>query len=160
LQVMVGASREQFERWGSLLECFGKALVLVGPVGQAAALKLALNQLIASMTAAFALSLGFVERHRVPVSRFMEILRPSALYAPTFDKKLPRMVSRDYSSPTFPAKHLAKDVSLFLEAARGQELETSSLESCLALLRSTLAAGLGDTDYSSLYEATCPERKR
>ncbi len=160
LQVMVGATPERFERWRGLLECFGTAPMLVGPVGQAAALKLALNQLIASMTAAFALSLGFVERQGVPVSRFMELLRQSALHAATFDKKLPRMVSRDFSAPTFPAKHLVKDVALFLDAARGQELDTSPLESVLFVLRSTVAAGLGDSDYSSLYEAICPERKR
>jgi len=62
----------------------------MGEVGSAAAVKLALNQLIASLTAAFSLSLGFVQRQGTDVELFMQILRQSALYAPTFDKKFPR----------------------------------------------------------------------
>ncbi len=41
----------------------------------------------------------------------MDILRGSALYAPTFDKKLQRMLDRDYANPNFPTKvamHLLK----------------------------------------------------
>jgi 3-hydroxyisobutyrate dehydrogenase len=92
LIVMVGASREQFQQWLSLLQNFGSQPRLIGPVGTAAAVKLALNQLISSLTAGFGLSLGFLENQGVEIEPFMEILRQSALYAPTFDKKLQRMI--------------------------------------------------------------------
>lgn len=157
LFVMVGGTQEQFRRWIDLLRCFGPAPRLIGPVGQAAALKLALNQLIAAEMAAFALSLGLVQREGIPVETFMSILRESALYAPTFEKKLPRLLKRDYTDPNFTTRHLLKDVELFLEEASLVGLNTSSLEGLRPLLNKTLAMGLADVDYSALYNAVNPQ---
>ncbi|KPJ96548.1 MAG: hydroxyacid dehydrogenase, partial [Gammaproteobacteria bacterium SG8_11] len=72
LIVMVGATPDQFEQWKNLLKCFGEEIHYIGEVGKAAALKLALNQLIASLTAAFSLSLGIVQRRQIEVNTFME----------------------------------------------------------------------------------------
>ena len=47
----------------------------------------------------------------------MAILRPSALYAPTFDKKLQRMLDHSYADPNFSTALLRKDLRLFLEEA-------------------------------------------
>jgi len=52
LQVMVGGTQEQFDQWQPILSYLGKPF-LVGTVGKAATLKLALNQLIVSLTGAF-----------------------------------------------------------------------------------------------------------
>jgi 3-hydroxyisobutyrate dehydrogenase len=157
LIVMVGAASEQFERWSGLLQCFGPTPCLVGPIGQAAAVKLALNQLIASLTGAFALSLGLVLRKQVPVDTFMAVLRESALYAPTFDKKLSRLLNRDYADPNFPTRHLVKDVDLFLEEASELRLNTRPLRGLRQLLEETLSEGWGDADYSALFNVVNPE---
>ena len=156
LIVTVGASSGQFDRWLDLLKCFGPNPVLVGKVGQAAGLKLAMNQLIASLTAAFALSLGFVQRKGIDRELFMEILRESALYASTFDRKLKRMVERDYSNPNFPTKHLAKDIDLFLTEAKSAHLETVGLEGVHTLIARTLDQGLIATDYSAIFDVVNP----
>lgn len=157
LIVMVGASPEQFQQWRLLLKSFGPEPRLIGPVGQAASLKLAMNQLIASLTATFALSLGFVQRQGVDVEQFMQVLRQSALYAPTFDKKLSNMQSRDFAHANFPAKHLLKDVDLFLKAAAAVGLDTSSLNGVKHLLDQASAQGLADADYSALFAAVSPQ---
>jgi len=65
LVVMVGASPPPFERWLPVLRAFGPEPRLIGPPGQAAALKLALNQLIATITTAYAVGLGMVRRGRL-----------------------------------------------------------------------------------------------
>ena len=153
LIVMVGSTPEQFESCRSLLQRFGPDPILIGPVGHAAAVKLALNQLIASLTAAFGLSLGFVRRHGVAVETFMAILRGSALYAPTFDKKLARMLSQDYAGPNFPTKHLAKDVDLFLAESEPLELDTRHLEGVRKTIQATLERGMAEADYSALFDA-------
>lgn len=158
LIVMVGASPEQFERWLSVLQQFGSAPRLIGPLGTAAALKLALNQLIGSLTTAFGLSLGFVMRQGVPIDAFMEILRESALYAPTFDKKLQRMVDRNYENPNFPTKHLLKDMTLFSDEAKSAGLNTNSVEGVQEILRIAQTLGLADEDYSALFSAVNPEQ--
>jgi 3-hydroxyisobutyrate dehydrogenase len=158
LLVLVGSSPEQFEHWSELLRCFGPEPLLIGPVGQASALKLALNQLIASLTAAFSLSLGFVQRKGIKVELFMKILRESALYAPTFDKKLQRMLERDYSNPNFPTRHLAKDIDLFLSEAKEMNLQSAGLEGLDRVVKMTLDDGLSDMDYSALFNTINPHR--
>lgn len=152
LQVMVGATPEQFQHWLPLFQQFGKPLY-IGEVGAAAALKLALNQLIGSLTTAFALSLSFVQQQGVDVDTFMQILRESALYAPTFDKKLQRMLDNNYANPNFPTKHLLKDMNLFLEEAIAAGLQVDSLAGVRKILERACEAGLADDDYSALFAA-------
>lgn len=153
LIVMVGGTPEQFQHWSNLLQNFSSDPLLIGSVGTAAAVKLALNQLIASLTTAFALSLSFVQRQGADVDLFMQILRDSALYAPTFDKKLQRMLERDFSNPNFPTKHLLKDTSLFISKAESVALDTSSIKGVQEILLRALNQALADCDYSSLYSA-------
>lgn len=158
LILMVGSTPEQFAQWEDMLKHFGPEPLLVGPVGKAAALKLAMNQLIGSLTVAFGMSLGLVQQHGIDVELFMQILRQSALYAPTFDKKLPRMLDGNYADPNFPAKHLLKDARLFLAEAEGQHLNTTSIQALCRILESTLDAGLAEQDYAALYAALLPQQ--
>ena len=156
LFVMVGGTEEQFVQWGSLFRSLSREPRLIGPVGKAASLKLAFNQLIAAEISAFALSLGLVQRAGVPVDTFMAILRESALFAPAFEKKFPRLLTRDYRHPNFSTRHLLKDVELFLKEASSYELTASSLEGIKPVLEQTIAQGLGDSDYSAIFEVVNP----
>ncbi|MCU0535323.1 MAG: NAD(P)-dependent oxidoreductase [Hydrococcus sp. Prado102] len=153
LLVMVGGTQTQFEKWSGLLQHFGTEPMLIGEVGTAAAMKLGLNQLIASLTSAFALSLSFVEKQGVDIEKFMQVLRQSALYAPTFDKKLQRMRDRNYDNPNFPTKHLLKDIDLFL--AQGQEIgiDSVSLEGVRQVVSKAIELGFSDEDYSAIFSA-------
>jgi 3-hydroxyisobutyrate dehydrogenase len=153
LIVMVGAYREQYQRYLELLQHFSPEPVYIGQVGSAAALKLALNQLIASLTTSFALSLGFVQRHGVDVEAFMQILRNSSLYAPTFDKKLQRMLENNYENPNFPTKHLLKDTDLFIDEAKSVGLDISSIEGVRSILDKAVQMSFAHSDYSSLFAA-------
>lgn len=157
LLVMVGANPEQFETWLPLLQILGESPRLVGEVGTAAALKLSLNQLIGSLTAAFALSLSFVQQQGVPPESFMQVLRQSALYAPTFDKKLARMLDQDYANPNFPTKHLLKDTKLFLDEATAARLQVDSLAGVRQILEMACSLGLAEADYSALFAAIQPQ---
>jgi 3-hydroxyisobutyrate dehydrogenase len=156
LIVMVGGTERQFIQWGPLFRSLSREPRLVGPVGKAASLKLALNQLIAAEISAFALSLGLVQRTGISVDTFMAVLRESALFAPAFEKKLPRLLTRDYQHPNFSARHLLKDVELFLKEASGYVLTTSGLEGIKPVLQRTIAQGLGDSDYSAIFEVINP----
>lgn len=151
LILMAAGERTVFDSVLPLLNLIGKAPQYFGSIGQASTVKLAMNQLIAGLTSSFALSLALIEREHVNVEQFMSVVRNSALYAPTFDKKLARMLSGDFSNPNFPTKHLAKDTTLFLQVAEQLALNTSALEGISTLLQHTLAQGLADTDYSAIY---------
>ncbi|MBF2007884.1 MAG: NAD(P)-dependent oxidoreductase [Chlorogloeopsis fritschii C42_A2020_084] len=153
LIVMVGARQEQYQRYLELFKYFGPEPLLVGPVGTAAALKLGLNQLIASQTAAFALSLSFVQRYGIDVDALMYVLRQSALYAPTFDKKLARMLDGNYANPNFPTKHLMKDIDFFIDEAKTVGLNVSSIEGVRKVLDMAMKMSFAHEDYSSIFAA-------
>uniref|UniRef100_UPI0030DAB0D9 NAD(P)-dependent oxidoreductase n=2 Tax=Cyanothece sp. BG0011 TaxID=2082950 RepID=UPI0030DAB0D9 len=158
LLVMVGAKTSQFEEYKPILKQFGSQPQHIGEVGTASALKLALNQLIAALTSGFALSLGLIERQGVDIDKFMGILRESALYAPTFDKKLDRMQQRNFENPNFPTKHLLKDVNLFLNQAEENGLNTEVLQGVRRIIQQTIELGLSDQDYSALFSAINTEK--
>ncbi len=160
LSVLVGASPERFARWLPVLRCFGPAPVRLGDVGQAAAVKLALNQLLATEAAGFALALGMVRRSGVEPERFLDILRGSALHAKTFDAKLPRLLARDFAQPNFPAALLVKDLDLVAAEAARLGLGTAALDGVREVVRQTVERGFGDGDYSALYEAIDPAAAR
>lgn len=156
LLVMVGATAPVFDRWHEVLTTFGPAPRHVGRIGQAATLKLALNQLIASQTAAFAYSLGLVQRGGLLTETFMEVLRESPLYAAQFDKKLPRLLDGNFADPNFPLRHLRKDVALCLQAGGVLGLGREALLGVQAVIDRAVGLGLGDGDYAALHDAINP----
>ncbi|MFM2080833.1 MAG: hypothetical protein RLZZ124_439 [Cyanobacteriota bacterium] len=154
LQLMAGGPADLVEAAMPLLQELSGAPRHLGPVGSAMATKLALNQLIASLTHAFSLSLHLIQRQGVEVEPFMQLLRDSALYAPTFDKKLQRELEGDYGNPNFPTAHLRKDLALFLNAARSAGLEAGGLDGLLRLLEGATPAGIDALDYCALHSLT------
>lgn len=156
LIIMAGGAAADFEAALPVLDSLGSKPKLIGEVGQGAALKLAMNQLIAGLTTSFCASLGLVRAEDIDTDLFMTMLRESALYAPTFDKKLEKMINREYGQANFPLKHLHKDIRLFENAGEDRKLETGVIAALCALVEAGIAAGYGDDDYSSLYEAVNP----
>ena len=84
----------------------------------------------------------------------MEVLRPSALYAPTVDKKLERMLSHQYGDPNFSTGLLRKDLLLFLREARLAGVNASALEGLASLLERADGTDLDRGDYCALHELT------
>jgi len=158
LILMVGSTPEQFDQWKKFFQVFGESTYLAGEVGAAAAMKLALNQLIASLTASFGLSLKFIQKNNGDLDLFMHILRESALYAPQFDKKLSNFISQDYSDPNFPTTHLLKDVDLMIRASDASGLETAALDGVRRIIRHAIDRGYDSVDYSSLVEGIVLEK--
>ncbi len=158
LILMFGGTTAQHEKWSEVLTAFGKPPLYIGEVGKASGMKLALNQLIAGLGAAFSLSLAFVESSDIDRELFMNIVRKSALFAPMFDKKWERLVNRRYAGPNFPTKLLLKDVNLFLKEAKRRRLTTDSLAGIRRVLELAIQEGHGDVDYISIIE-TMREKK-
>ncbi|MET0050257.1 MAG: NAD(P)-dependent oxidoreductase [Candidatus Thiodiazotropha sp.] len=156
LIVMAAGPEPVYHHCLLLLRGLGKEVDRVGNVGQAAAMKLAMNQLIAALTVGFSQSLGLVKAEGVDVEQFMKLLRESALYAPTFDKKLQKYQEHDYGKANFPLKHLIKDVRLFKQVAESSGMNAEVANATLSVLLKGEEAGYGEDDYSALYEAINP----
>ena len=151
LIVMVGASPDQFDRWRPILECFGPEPQLMGPVGAGSGVKLAMNQLIGTLTTAFAMSLGLIQQEAIDIDKFMAVVRQSALYAPTFDKKLRRMCDRHLANPNFPTQHPPKAMSLFVQSA--ETFDADVAQSVAQLVQRAVEQGLAEQDYSAVFAA-------
>ena len=151
LQLLLGGELDLVERLDPLLRVLGTPTHF-GEIRSGAGAKLAFNQLIGSLTAAFSMSLGLVQREGVDVDKFMATLRESALYAPTFDKKLDNMLGHSFDKANFPLKHLLKDIRLFTQSACGQGIDTHLLIGLQHVLEEGVYAGHGNHDYSALFE--------
>ncbi len=151
LIVMAGATPEQFQQWRPILACFGPEPKLMGPVGAGSGVKLAMNQLIGTLTTAFAMSLSLVQQEAIDVEAFMDIVRQSALYAPTFDKKLGRMCDRNFANPNFPTKHLLKDMNLFVQSADSFNADVA--QTVAQMVQQAIEQGLANQDYSAVFAA-------
>jgi 3-hydroxyisobutyrate dehydrogenase len=156
LLIMGGARPDTWAKALPLLEILGTAPTYIGDIGSAAALKLALNQMIGALTVGFAQSLSYLQAQQVDIEKFMAILRASALYAPTFDKKLSRMVERNYTNPNFPTKHLSKDLQLFADSAAPIGLNLAAIQGIQAILAKASAAGWAEGDYAAILEGLIP----
>jgi len=91
------------------------------------------------------------------LEQYMGILRESALYAQTYDKKLERFLERDFSNPNFPVRHLLKDMHLARQEAEHLGIDAAGLRGIEALLQSAIDSGWGDVDYSGVFNAIVPE---
>lgn len=156
LQVLVSGDESIYEDVWSLLRLFGMPRY-IGCVGQATALKLALNQIIAAQTCSFALSLSMVEKARIHPDVFMDVVRTGPFYSPYFDFKLPQMLNRDFSEPKFSLRLLMKDVKLIEEYAQSSGLDCSLVRGMLSILEKGMAKGDSEKDMSCLYSAINPE---
>lgn len=158
LIIMAGGSKDVFEKMLPTLQVLGSAPRYIGETGSAAALKLAMNQLIASLTAGFSLSLGYAIENGVDTNLFMETVRESALYAKTYDKKLQKYLDRDFGAANFSTQHLLKDIRLFIDDAKAAGLNTDALEGIERITSKTVENGMAVMDYSSIYQVINPDK--
>jgi 3-hydroxyisobutyrate dehydrogenase len=157
LIIMAGGSKDLFEQVLPTLQVLANKPRYIGETGSAAALKLAMNQLIAALTAGFSLSLGYAIKNGVDADVFMDTVRESALYAKTYDKKLEKYLQRDFGTANFSTRHLLKDIRLFIDDAKAAGLNTDALEGIERITSMSVENGMGLMDYSSIYQVICPE---
>jgi 3-hydroxyisobutyrate dehydrogenase len=157
LIIMAGGSKDVFEYALPAIQVLGSSPRYIGETGSAAALKLAMNQLIASLTAGFSLSLGYAIKNGVDTDVFMDTVRESALYAKTYDKKLQKYLHRDFGTANFSTRHLLKDIRLFIDDAKAAGLNTEALQGIERITNLAVANGMDLMDYSSIYQVICPD---
>ena len=66
------------------------------------------------------------------------------------------MLERDFRDPNFPARLMLKDMKLVEEEARKLGLQASLTEGAQRALEQAIELGLGEEDYSALYNAVNP----
>src|SRR5690606_41969701 len=117
------------------------------PLGNAAALKLAMNLNIALLLEGLEESLSFARAAGIPDAVYFEALKANAGRSPMSDLKEPKLRAGDYA-PQFSLKHMDKDLRLALESAG--DLPLPQLRKLKELYDAGMAKGWGDEDSSTL----------
>lgn len=149
LLLMVGGESSTLDRARPVLAPMSKKIVHMGPVGMGSLMKLINNLLMAGAMEALFEGLTLGRRGGLSHEAMMEVLTSGALASPLVRLKGEAVLREDFE-PLFALKHMAKDIRLALEAARGAGLEIPVTALVARLFAKAEALGLGEEDYAAL----------
>ena len=113
LVVLAGGEPAAVERARPILESLGKTVHHVGPTGQGAAIKLAINGLMGAGLAALAEALAYATRAGLDAEVLFEVFGNLAVLSPHHQRKLAALRDGDFAAQ-FPAALMHKDMGLLL----------------------------------------------
>ena len=143
--VLVGGQRALFDRWRPLLEAILPRAVYVGAAGQAMALKLVANLLVALNSAAAAEALSLAGRAGLDLDVALDVLTSSAATSRMLEVRGPLIVRGNFA-PQMKLDLFMKDLHLIQEAAAGVGAPLPLTDVAERLYAAAQAAGRGGED--------------
>lgn len=140
LTIMVGGDEAVFQRVRPLLECFGKRIVLVGPVGAGHALKAVHNALIAVNVFALGEGLTTLAKAGVAPATALEVINNANGRSFVSERLIPERVLTRAWPRTFRLALLDKDVAIARDLAEDQRIEAPMIATVSGLLAEAHAA--------------------
>lgn len=149
LSIMVGGSKEAYERARPVLTAMGRTIVHVGPAGSGQTVKAANQLIVAANLQGLAEAVVFLEAHGVELPSALEVLGGGLAGSAVLERKSQNMIERSFN-PGFRLSLFQKDMGIVQAAAREKGV-TTLLGSLLAQMISSLVArGDGDLDHSAM----------
>ena len=149
LVFFIGGEIDVLERARSQLEVNAKAILPIGEIGQAAAMKIATNLIVAVAVGSFAEAMSLLETSGIPLYKLGEALQNHIAYSALADLKLPAMITGDFD-PRFSLKHMFKDVQIALSMAQEHGIELPEAAAFAGSAMSGIQEGWGDLDFSCI----------
>ena len=154
LTVVVSGAAEAIDRARPAFDAVGgRTLELGDRLGDASALKLAVNSWVASLCAATAQGMGLAESLGLDPALFLEAIEGGATDSAYAQMKGAAMAGRTWDDPAFALDSVLKDVRLMVDAARGSGFPDELLASLLALYGRASERGLGGADMAAVRAA-------
>jgi 3-hydroxyisobutyrate dehydrogenase-like beta-hydroxyacid dehydrogenase len=150
LFAMVGGDREAYARGAPVLDAMTKGHVLLGPSGAGAAMKLAVNAMVAVTNESLAETLALAERFGIARERAYDVLAGGVLASPFVLYKRGAFLSPDTEPVAFTTALILKDVSLALDLAAGLGVRLPAAAAASGVLEEALRNGLADADMASV----------
>lgn len=145
----IGGEIGVLDRVRSQLEVNAKAILPIGEIGQAAAIKIATNLMVAVAVGSFAEAMCLLEKSGVPLYKLGEALEHHAAHSPLVDLKMPAMITGDFD-PRFSLKHMFKDVQIALSMAQEFGVELPETAAFAGAAMAGIQKGWADLDFSSI----------
>lgn len=142
-----GGDEAVLERVRPILAASAKAILPMGAIGQASAVKLATNIMAAAAAVSLAEAIHLLRANGVDPQVLVAALENNAARSGVVDLKLPCMLGDDYA-PRFSARNMRKDLRL-AEAASDPQHRTLT-EAMRRLYEQACDAGLGEEDFATV----------
>jgi 3-hydroxyisobutyrate dehydrogenase-like beta-hydroxyacid dehydrogenase len=160
LFAMVGGDRGAYELVTPVLDAMTKGHMLVGPSGTGAAMKVAVNAMIAATNESLAETLALAERFGVERGRAYDVLAGGALASPFLLYKRGAFLHPDTEPVAFTTALMRKDMALAEDLAGRLGVRIPAAAAAAGVLEEALENGLGDADMASVISLLSPTPAR
>lgn len=150
LFAMVGGPDHAYERAALVLDAMTKGHVLLGPSGAGAAMKLAVNSLIAATNEAIAETLTLAERCGIDPDDAYDVLAGGAIASPFVLYKRNAFLHPESEPVAFTTALMRKDLALVEELAARLGVRMPVARSAAGVLDEAVEHGLADEDMASV----------
>ena len=150
LFAMVGGDREACELVAPVLDAMTKGHMLLGPSGAGAAMKLAVNAMIAVTNESLAETLALAERFGIDRERAYDVLAGGVLASPFLLYKRGAFLHPDMEPVAFTTALMRKDVSLAQDLAVSLGVRLPAAAAASSMLEEAVRNGLADADMASV----------
>ncbi len=157
LYLMVGGSKEAFDRAKPILDKMSSQLTYVGKAGQAAKVKALVNMVMNINTAGLAEGLGLADALGLDLTTLREIFSQTGAGSRVLVTDGEDMQNRAHDC-YFSAAHAAKDSGIALSLAQEAGLNLPLAQATKAQFDRMVAQGLGELDKSGIAELTFKSR--
>jgi 3-hydroxyisobutyrate dehydrogenase-like beta-hydroxyacid dehydrogenase len=151
LSVMVGGSKETFERVKPLLLDIGPKVTHVGDNGLALVMKIATNLSLAVQMLAFSEGVLLAEKSGIPRDIAVDVLTHSAIASPMVQYRGP-FVLQQPDEAWFNVNMMQKDMLLALELGRQVDVPLPSTAAANEMLTAARAMGLQEKDFAIVFQ--------
>ena len=148
--VMAGGEQVDVDRAAPALESFAQRIILLGPLGAGATMKLAVNAMVFGLNQTLAESLVLAEKAGVDRELAYEVIANSAVAAPFVGYKRDAYERPGSVPVAFALALVAKDLDLAADLAVDAGAQVPQLHVNRRVVGDALGAGLGDADLSAL----------
>jgi 3-hydroxyisobutyrate dehydrogenase-like beta-hydroxyacid dehydrogenase len=128
LTIMVGGEQGTFDRVAPVMDCYAKAMTLIGPVGSGQLAKMVNQICIAGVVQGLSEGLHFAKRAKLDVSKVIEAISKGAAQSWQMENRWETMINDEFEFG-FAVEWMRKDLGIALdEAARnGATLDMTKL---------------------------------
>lgn len=148
--VMAGGRADDVERARPALESFAQRVILLGPLGSGATMKLAVNAMVFGLNQTLAEALVLAEKAGVARELAYEVIANSAVAAPYVGYKRAAYVHPESAPVAFALDLVAKDLDLAAALAERVGAPVPQLDTNRRVVGAAIDAGLGDADLSAI----------
>ena len=148
--VMAGGEAAAVERARGALVSFAQHIILLGPLGAGATMKLAVNAMVFGLNQTLAEALVLAEKAGVARELAYEVIANSAVAAPFVGYKRTAYEHPESAPVAFALDLVAKDLDLAATLAGRVGAPVPQLETNRRVVAEAIAAGLGGADLSAI----------